>query len=119
MHLFTPQTNNNNSTGVSYFRGCLITIGLALLGFVFSGVLGALLLKGDTAALTKPENANMIRVIQTISVLFSMLLPALISANFLNRKPLDLLGYKSTVRLNQVSLVLLIAFLAIIASRPQ
>jgi membrane protease YdiL (CAAX protease family) len=116
MHLLTPETNNNNSKGVSWFRGCLIVIGLAMLGFVFSGVLGALLLKGDVSALDKPENAGLIRLIQVISVVLSMLIPALVSASFINWKPFELLGFKTRVHLNQVGLVLLIAILAIIAA---
>jgi len=116
MHLFTPGINNNNSKGISWYRGCLFVIGLAMLGFVVSGIVGVVLLKGDATALSKPENAGMIRLIQAISVIFSMFLPALLSASFLSWKPLDLMGFKSRVQLNQVALVLLIGFLAIFAA---
>jgi membrane protease YdiL (CAAX protease family) len=116
MYLFTPETNNNNSKGISWYGGCLLVIGLSMLGFVVSGIVGVALIKGDATALTKPENAGVIRLIQTISVILSMLLPALLSAGILNRKPFDLMGFKTHVHLNQVALVLLIGFLAIFAA---
>ena len=78
MDLLTPGINNNNSKGVSWYRGCLIAIGLAVLGFAVSGIVGYILIKGDASALTNPENADMIRLIQAISVIFTMFLPALL-----------------------------------------
>lgn len=92
-------------------------IGIALLGFVVSGFIGILILSSTEGAdikdaLTNPENAVTVRVIQTTSLLISMFLPALFVALIMNRKPFRLLGFRNDTRLRQVLLVVLITFLA-------
>ena len=72
--------NNNNSKGVSYTTGFFMLIGIALLGFVVSGFIGIVILSSTENpnikdALTDPDNANKARLIQTISLVFSMFLP--------------------------------------------
>lgn len=89
-------------------------IGLALLGLVVSGAISVFLLtatgKPAIEAINDPENAGMLRLIQAISVLISMFLPAVIVASMLNRKPFQLLGYRKDAELKQVGLVALIVF---------
>ncbi|MGZ8538291.1 MAG: hypothetical protein ACXWV9_08520, partial [Flavisolibacter sp.] len=72
--------NNNNSKGVSYLTGFFMLIGISLLGFVVSGFIGVLFLTSPETgnikdALTDPDNASKVRLIQTISLVFSMFLP--------------------------------------------
>ena len=110
--------NNNNYKGVSYTAGFFILIGLALLGFVISGVISLAILSSTTGgsvsdlkdALNDPRNANILRIIQSISVLISMFLPAWIVASILYRKPFELLGFKKNIQLKQAGLVFIIVF---------
>lgn len=89
-------------------------IGLALLGLVVSGAISVFLLsatgKPAIEAINDPKNAGMLRLIQAISVLISMFLPAVIVASMLNRKPFQLLGYRKDAELKQVGIVVLIVF---------
>lgn len=89
-------------------------IGLALLGLAVSGAISVFLLsatgKPAIEAINDPKNASMLRLIQAISVLISMFLPAVIVASMLNRNPFQLLGYRKDAELKQVGLVALIVF---------
>ncbi len=107
-------SNYNNSRGVSYTAGFFMLIGFALLGLAISGVISVLLLsntgKPITEAINDPKNADLLKLIQIISVLISMFLPAFIVARILNRKPFQLLGYQKDADLKQVAIVVLIMF---------
>ncbi|MGZ5191890.1 MAG: CPBP family glutamic-type intramembrane protease [Flavisolibacter sp.] len=109
--------NNNNSKGVSYLTGFFMLIGISLLGFVVSGFIGVLFLTSPETgnikdALTDPDNASKVRLIQTISLVFSMFLPTLFVAFVLNKKPFQLMGFRNDARLKQIMLVVLITFLS-------
>ena len=109
--------NNNNSKGVSYTTGFFMLIGIALLGFVVSGFIGIVILSSTENpnikdALTDPENANKARLIQTISLVFSMFLPSVFVASLLNKKPFQMMGFRNDARLKQIMLAVLITFLA-------
>lgn len=92
-------------------------IGFALLGLVISGVISLILLsvtgKPATEAMNDPKNVNLLKLIQVISVLISMFLPAFIVAAILSKKPFQLLGYRKEVEWKQVGLVVLIMFAAL------
>jgi membrane protease YdiL (CAAX protease family) len=96
-------------------------IGLALAGLIISSLIsGAFLLStvGGNAtamkdALNDPKNAGLIRIIQVGSVIFSMMLPAYLTAFILNRRPLQLLGFKNEVNILQIVLVVGIMFTAL------
>jgi uncharacterized protein len=89
-------------------------IGLAVLGLVLSGAISFFLLsatgKSAIDAINDPKNADLLRLIQVISVLISMFLPAFLVASILNRKPFDLLGYRKDAELKQIGIVILIVF---------
>jgi len=118
MDLFPADNHNNNSKGVSYTGGFFMLIGLAILGLVIGSVIGALILFGATdgglgdmdEVLKDPKNANAIRGVQVISVLFGMLVPTLVVAKILNRKPFQLLGLGKKINGKQIGLVVLIVF---------
>jgi uncharacterized protein len=120
-NLSLVDSNYNNSKGVSYISGFFMLIGLAILGLVASSMVGALILLsssgGDMSAMKEaindPRNANTIRLIQVISVLISMVLPAYLTAFILNRKPLQLLGFRKEAPVTQIGLVLAIMFCAL------
>jgi uncharacterized protein len=121
MDLFAAENSNNNSKGVSYSAGFFMLIGLALLGLVVGSAIGAGILfsMGNVSlnnleeALKDPANANAIRLVQVVSVVISMLIPSLIVAMILNRKPLQLLGYRNNFNAKQAGLVLLIVFVSV------
>ncbi len=111
-------TNYNNSKGFSYGAGFFMLIGLAILGFVFSGAVGALILKLSTGesiqdAFKNPANANILRIVQVLSVIISMFIPTLIVASIMNRKPFRLLGFREEVNFRQVGLVVLIVIVSL------
>lgn len=93
-------------------------IGLAILGLVIASVIGGGVLLASSGgnvesmkdALNDPKNANMLRIIQTGSVILGMIIPALITAYILDRKPLQLLGFRKDVDVSQIILVVAIMF---------
>jgi membrane protease YdiL (CAAX protease family) len=99
--------NNNNSKGVSYTSGFFILLGLALTLTVFVGLVAVGIL-GSPDAMANPKNASIIQGIQVSSVIFGMFVPAWLTANILNRRPFQLLGYRKPLRWQQAGLVILI-----------
>ena len=67
-------------------------------------------------ALNKPENANISRLLNTLATLIAFLLPALIFAKIVDRKPLSYLGFNLNMTARQVMLVVLITFGGMILS---
>jgi membrane protease YdiL (CAAX protease family) len=96
-------------------------VGLALLGFVVSGAIGAIVLVLSTGgsveamkeALNDPANAHLLRFIQVFSVLISMFLPAWFVANVLNRRPFQLLGFRKKISPDEIGLIVLILFVSL------
>lgn len=96
-------------------------IGLALAGLVLSSLISGVFLLSTVGgnasamkdALNDPKNAGLIRMIQVGSVIFSMMLPAYLTAFILNRRPLQLLGFKNEVNILQIVLVVGIMFTAL------
>jgi membrane protease YdiL (CAAX protease family) len=110
-------SNYNNSKGVSYTAGFFMLIVFALLGLVVSSFIsiGALSLTGKPAlqAVNDPKNADLLKLLQVISVLISMFLPAVLVAAIINRKPFQLLGYRKDAEIKQVGLVVAIVFISL------
>lgn len=112
------ESNYNNSRGVSYTAGFFMLIGLAILGLVIASVIGGGILVASAGgnveamkeALNDPKNANMLRIIQAGSVILGMIIPALVTASILDRKPLQLLGFRKDVEIAQIMLVVAIMF---------
>ncbi|HYM94424.1 MAG TPA: type II CAAX endopeptidase family protein, partial [Chitinophagaceae bacterium] len=63
-----------------------------------------------------PAYSDAAKVIQVITAVIGFFLPAVLTAFLLNRKPMKLLGYSGTVRLNQAALVILIMFFGLFVS---
>ncbi|HEX5669715.1 MAG TPA: CPBP family intramembrane glutamic endopeptidase [Chitinophagaceae bacterium] len=108
--------------GTSYGRGLLI-----LFGSVFVGLfLGSLISFGLWPLMTgksvmsiqtdmsNPAYANALRVLQVVSTFFTFVVPTLVMANLLSKKPYDLLGFNFYFGPNQVVLTILI----MVASLP-
>lgn len=114
-------SNYNNSKGVSYTSGFFMLIAFAIVGFIVSGFIGAMIIWASSGVNMKdlpnlmkdPQYANTLRFIQAISVFISMFLPALLTASVLNRKPFRLLGFRKEANLSQIIIVLGIMFIAL------
>ena len=65
---------------------------------------------------SNPAYRNAIKVIQTITTVIGFFLPALFTAMLLNRKPMNLLGFKGRINGNQLGLVLLIVISSLLVS---
>lgn len=112
--------NYNNLKGVSYTAGLLFLIGLVLVGFTASAFLARMVLEGTGAplkeAMSDPRNAGVLRWLQVAGVVISMLLPALLAAIIISRKPFHLLGFRNNVSVTQVALVIGLMFCALMVS---
>lgn len=115
---------DENSKGLSYMSGFFMLIAFAVAGLVFSSLLSKPIWEAMTGekfevfikGVVKPSYANAYKVIQSITAIFSCLLPAILTAFLLNRKPLRLLGFSPQVKPNQVGLTILIILVALFIS---
>ena len=100
---------DENSKGLSYMSGFFMLIAFAVAGLVFSSLLSKPIWEAMTGekfevfikGVVKPSYANAYKVIQSITAIFSCLLPAILTAFLLNRKPLRLLGFSPQVKPNR------------------
>jgi uncharacterized protein len=67
-------------------------------------------------SLGNPDHANAVRVVQVINAIIGFLLPAVVAASMLNRRPFRLLGFSGPVRANQAGLAVLIMLASLIVS---
>lgn len=112
------ESNYNNSRGISYTAGFFMLIGLAILGLVIASIIGGAILLSSAggnveamkAAFNDAKNANMLRIIQVGSVILGMIIPAFIVAYILDKKPIQLLGFRKEVEISQIILVVAIMF---------
>ncbi len=115
---------DSNSKGISYSAGFFMLIGFAIAGIILASVISIPIwtnmtgrsIKEMEIGLTDPANSNAFRVIQSIEAIIGFLLPAILTAFLLNRKPMKLIGFYGKINWKQVSLVLLIMFVALLVS---
>lgn len=67
-------------------------------------------------AMKKPENANYSRFLNTLASLLAFLLPALILARIINKRPFSQLGFRSTFTYKQLGWILIITFASMVLS---
>jgi uncharacterized protein len=100
-----------------------------LIGFAIAGIMAALLLsdliwtsatgtsyKDAGDSMSDPANSNVLKLIQTITAVVGFLIPAIITASLINRKPMQLLGFSKKINGRQVLLVISIMFMALFVS---
>ncbi len=116
-------TNNNNSKGISYTAAFFFLIGLALVGMAIGSMIGfGMLANGPGAAvdlagaLKDPANANLLRTIQVLNVVLSMILPTLLVAWMIRRRPLQEIGFRTPTGAKQVALVLGIMLVSVMVA---
>ncbi len=115
---------DNDSKGISYTGGFFMLVGFAVAGLFLASLISIPIWETMTGTsiktlekgISNPANASAAKLLQTINVLVGFLLPALITAAVLHRRPMKLLGFSSQLKLSQIGLVLLIIFAAIAVS---
>lgn len=115
---------DNDSRGISYSGGFFMLIAFAVAGLVFSVVLGNVvslamtgqtignLLNGDVVPAYRPA----FQAIQALNQVLGYLVPTLVVAAILNRRPARLLGFTRGFTSRQAGLVVLCTILAMTAS---
>jgi uncharacterized protein len=113
-----------DSKGISWGAGFFMLVSFAVAGFLFASFIGIYIWttmtgqpvnKMDELLLDK-ENANALRVMQLVTAIMIFLLPALVAAHMMSRKPLRLLGFKGGISIKQIGLVLGIMLVALFVS---
>ena len=123
-HLSQKSMYDSNSKGISYTAGFFILIGFTIAAFLAAALISipvwtamtGLSINKMEESLTNPAYRNAIKVIQTITTVIGFFLPALFTAMLLNRKPMNLLGFKGRINGNQLGLVLLIVIFSLLVS---
>jgi uncharacterized protein len=115
---------DSNSKGISYTAGFFILIGFAFAGLliafaisipVWTNMTGKSIKEMETA-MTDPAYSNAVRIIQSVTAIIGFLLPAILTAYLLNRRPMKLIGFYGKINWKQVGLVFIIMFVALFVS---
>jgi len=93
---------------------CLIVSSFSM-GLIAAQVLNKPLLQAANE-LIKPENANLARLLNTITTFIAFFVPAWAVARISNKKPFTQLGFNKQFSLRQLGLVVLISFAALFLS---
>ncbi len=64
----------------------------------------------------RPENADASRILNTLASLFSFLMPAVILANLISKKPFAQLGFNTSFNVRQLFLLIVITFASMVLS---
>ena len=115
---------DSSSKGISYSAGFFILIGFAITGIILASVISIPIwvnmtgrnIKEMDTAITDPVNSNAVRIIQSITAIIGFLLPAILTAFLLNRKPMKLIGFYGKISWKQVGLVFVIMIVALFVS---
>lgn len=114
----------NQKAQISFPVQFLLLLGLVGIGMVVGSLLMAALgtslldvpLLQVPDAMNKQENANISRLLNTMATLLAFLVPAIVFAKIIKRKPFAYLGFNLKMNLKQVGLVVLITFAGMILS---
>ncbi len=115
---------DQDSKGISYTAGFFMLIAFAVAGVfiaslisipVWQAMTGISALKMEEA-MKDPANSDAVKVIQCIQAVVGFLIPALITAKMMNRKPMKLLGFSAKINWIQIGLVCVIMFTGLFAS---
>jgi uncharacterized protein len=110
----------NSKPRISYISQFVIFWGLVAGGLLFSALAGLVIwiamVGGDVFAMEKdmlnPANANALKVVQLVASAIMFLVPAIIFAVIVNKKPMKHLGLKTKFNWIQVGLTAVVIFLA-------
>ena len=108
---------DNDSKGISYTAGFFMLIAFAIAGLVLASIIGAQIWVQMTGksfsdmqkGMSDPANSDVMKIIQAVTAIIGFLLPTLVTAALLSRRPIKLLGFSSTdIKPSQVGLVILL-----------
>jgi len=108
---------DNDSKGISYTAGFFMLITFAIAGLIMASKLRDVIwleMTGKSLAeikkgMSDPANSDVMKIIQTMTVIIGFFVPTVVTAALLNRRPMKLLGFSSTdIKLSQVGLVILL-----------
>lgn len=108
--------NDNDSKGVSYWAGFFMLIAFVIAGLMVSGVFTGWIWTAMTGksieAYSNPtiEDSNALKLIQAIMAITAFLIPTIITATILSRRPLKLIGFQTRgikpIQIGQVVLIM-------------
>jgi len=115
---------DSHSKGISFTAGFFMLIAFVIASFILASLLSIPIwtaMTGESAlnieeGMLNPANSNAVKVIQIITAVVGFLLPALLTAQMMNRRPMKLLGYKGKVYLNEIAIVFAITITALFIS---
>lgn len=115
---------NHNSKGLSYSAGFFMLIAFTIAGIFLADAIYTPLFKAMTGkdfetikdGVIIPAYSDAMKVVQVISAVIGFLLPAIVAAFMLSRKPFQLLGFSPQVKPEQVGVVILIIVTALLVS---
>ncbi len=115
---------DSHSKGISYTAGFFMLIAFAVAGLVLASAISVSVwtamtgqpFESFTDGMTNPEYANAFKVIQSITAVLSYLLPAVLTAWLLNRRPWNLLGFSGQVKPGETALTIIIILVGLVVS---
>ncbi|MCO5290133.1 MAG: CPBP family intramembrane metalloprotease [Chitinophagaceae bacterium] len=106
---------DQNSRGISYKAGFFMLVVFAVGGMFLASLISMaiiMLMTGQSFSaadlLTNPQHYRLMQVVQSVSAIVIMFLPTLFTAGRLNKRPIELTGFKGSITLRQLGLVILI-----------
>jgi membrane protease YdiL (CAAX protease family) len=115
---------DQHSKGISYSAGFFMLIAFAVAGIIFASLVSAGIwttmtgksIEAMETGMKDPANSDAMKIIQSITAIIGFLVPALITANVMNRQPIKLLGFRPKITARQVILVCAIMLTALAVS---
>jgi membrane protease YdiL (CAAX protease family) len=110
-----------DSKGISYTAGFFMLIAFTVAGLFLAVAISIPVWTNMTGkgfeemekALKDPAYANVAKILQVINAVVGFLVPAIVTALLLNRKPFKLLGFSRNIRLSQTGLVILVMIVSL------
>lgn len=115
---------DDQSKGISYTAGFFMLLAFAVAGAILAQVIYGPIwtamtgkdLKALSDGMIEPQDTNAVRLVQCISAIVGFLVPAIVTASMLHRRPFQLLGFTSKTRLGQAGMVIGIMLIALFVS---
>ena len=112
---------DNDSKGFSYTGGFFMLIAFAVAGLIFAGLLSVPIWEHFTGrkfaemqdGMLDPAYSNIMKLIQATTAIVGFLLPTIVTAALIHKKPFALLGFNGGINCQQVALTVLIIVAAL------
>jgi membrane protease YdiL (CAAX protease family) len=115
---------DKDSKGISFKAGFFMLIAFTVAGVFIASLISIPVWQVMTGiditkmekAMSDPANADAVKVIQCITAVIGFLLPSIVTAWMLNRKPMKLMGFSYNINWKQAGIVCAIMFAALFVS---